>query len=429
MSRTGNPGALGPRRSGGRSGALLLMVLIAAAGLVVAGTLSSCGRGRYAPEAGALALADIPTIRVRITSSAVPEWNISTTGGWRLIVDGRRVIESGGPLGQTSVRRQDGAWRFGNLCVPGWQLTIVPSDGFVRCGLTAYRGCLRLIPAPGESFLVINHVDLESYLAGVLGRELYPSWSQEVYWALAVAARTYALFHMRASGAARDYDVGDDQGWQVYGGFSAETEKSWSAVERSRGVVLACGPPGQERIFMTQYSACCGGVVNPAGVIRDSPEMQPLAGGQRCEDCQRCPRYRWGPVRVGKDEIWQALAAAYPSAARMGGVAAVKVVASTPYGRPVWLDVAGKNGQPMRLRAEDLRLAILRNGDSNGRGLFSMNCRIADIGEAIEFSNGRGFGHGVGLCQWGAQAKAEAGWNGQEILQFYYPGAKLFRVY
>jgi stage II sporulation protein D len=414
---------------GRRLAVVLLTGLAVAAGLVIAGTLSSCGWGRYAPQSGGPSLADIPTIRVRITPGAISQETISTTGGYRLMADGRCVMESGGPLAATGVRRQRGAWQFGGLTIPGWQLIIVPTDGCVRCGLAAYRGCLRLVPAGSDGFTVINYVDLESYLAGVLGRELYPSWSPEVYRALAVAARTFALYHMRGSGSARDYDVGDDQGSQVYGGLAAETEKTWSAVRGTHGVVLAYGPAGQERIFLTQYSACCGGVVNPASVIRDAPSVQPLEGGQKCEDCRACPRYRWGGLRVSKDEIARCLAAVYPAAAQMGGVASVTVASTTSYGRAVWVDVVGKNGQPMRLRAEDLRLVLLRNGSSAGRGLFSANCRITDVGDAVEFSQGRGYGHGVGLCQWGAQAKAEAGWHSEEILQFYYPGAKLFRGY
>lgn len=429
MNRALQSGAGAPHRRRRRLRACLVIVLTATVGLVLAGTLSSCRREHYAPQTGGLALLDVPTIRVRITPAGISQEDISTTGGYRLFADGRCVLESGGPLGKTALRRQGGLWRLGNLSIPGWQLVMAPTDGVIRCGLTAYRGSLRMIPTGADGFAVVNHVDLESYLAGVLPRELYPSWSPQTYHALAVAARTFALYNMRYAGAPRDYDVGDDQGWQVYGGFSAETEKSRWAVGRSHGVVLAFGPPGGERIFLPQYSACCGGIVNGAEVIRDAAGIQPLRGGQKCQDCQSCPRYRWPPLRVGKEEIAQALSAIYPAAGSLGGVATIRVASTTPYGRAVWLDVVGRNGQAMRLRAEDLRLSLLRNGTSNGKTLPSMNCRIRDVGDAMEFSDGRGFGHGVGLCQWGAQGKAEVGWSGEEILRYYYPGAMMFRVY
>ncbi|MFW6133897.1 MAG: cell division protein, partial [Planctomycetota bacterium] len=59
----------------------------------------------------------------------------------------------------------------------------------------------------------------------------------------------------------------------------------------------------------------------------------------------------------------------------------------------------------------------------------SVNCDIRTEGNDIVFADGRGFGHGVGLCQWGAQGKAEAGWSAERILEFYYPGARLIRAY
>ena len=83
----------------------------------------------------------------------------------------------------------------------------------------------------------------------------------------------------------------------------------------------------------------------------------------------------------------------------------------------------------MRLRADDLRVALARAGASGARNIYSMNCQWRDAGAAIEFFDGRGFGHGVGLCQWGAQGKAAAGWTAGQILQFYYPGARVKRLY
>jgi len=181
---------------------------------------------------------------------------------------------------------------------------------------------------------------------------------------------------------------------------------------------------------MAQYSACCGGHVNGARVLRNAPSIEPLTGGQTCNDCAMCRRYRWPAVTISKADIYQALLAAYPkSAPALGGVESISVLSALPHGRAVWVSVAGPTGQSIRLRAEDVRLALLRAGNAQAKRLYSMNCRMRDLGRAIEFADGRGFGHGVGLCQWGAQGKAEKGWLAEEILRFYYPGAKLFRAY
>ena len=380
------------------------------------------------PPVGAL---EAPLIRVLLTSSPVAEARIGTTGGYRLRGGGQVLAESSAPLRDAVVRREGSSWRVGPHVVQAGQLQLAPADGkLVTLDKVAYRGCLRLLPTEGGRFAVINHLDVESYLTGVLSKELYPTWEPETYRALAVAARTFAMYHMITDGARSEYDLGDNQASQVYGGFSAETARSRDAVRQTRGVVLTFGPAGDERIFQAQYSACCGGRVNGAHVIRNAHRVEPLEGEQVCTDCAACPRYRWEAVRVGKSEVYRALVGRYgAAAAALGGVRAIDIQTTTPTGRAVWVDVSGPNGKKIRLRAEDIRLSLIFNGSAAARKLYSMNCRMIDLGDAMEFRDGRGFGHGVGICQWGAQGKAARGWTAEQILAFYYPGAKLFRAY
>ncbi|MCJ7544345.1 MAG: SpoIID/LytB domain-containing protein [Phycisphaerae bacterium] len=403
------------------------IAVLAAGTMLVASLVASCARQRLVSQ-HPLRMSGVPTIRVRLTSQPISIATLTSSSGYRLWADGRVVSESAAAMPDTTVRRRGEHWLFNSLEVEGRQAMLEPLDGMLRAGRTFYRGRLHLL-AEGDQFILVNHLDLESYLAGVLAKELYPYWSPTTYRALAIAARTFALYHIKTTGVGRDFDVGDDQASQVYGGASAETEKAWQAVQATHGQVLTFGLSGQERIFMAQYSACCGGTVNAASVIRDAPGIAPLEGGQACTDCRYCPRYRWGPVRVAKNDIYRAAAAAYPAVTSLGSLASIKTVAVTAYDRPVWLDLVGANGRSVRLRAEDLRLALLRGGAGGSRQLNSMNCRIVDAGGAVEFTDGRGFGHGVGLCQWGAQAKADQGWTAEEILGFYYPGATILSAY
>jgi stage II sporulation protein D len=340
------------------------------------------------------------------------------------------AAESRQALSPVRVCRSGAGWLVGSRFAEGRELLVLPAPGgLVRLGKTAYRGFLRLLPAEGGRLVVVNHVDVESYLAGVLPKELYPNWHDEAYQAVAVAARTFAMYHMITFGRAHEYDLGDTQASQVYGGCSAETPTSRRAVDETRGVVLAWGEAGEERIFMAQYSACCGGRVNGAYVLRSARRVEPLEGGQVCTDCRDCPRYRWGPVRLAKSDVYAALRGRFAAAAELGGLRSIRITETTPHGRAVWAELAGPTGKTLRLRAEDIRLALLSDGPPAARGLYSMNCDVVDTGGAIEFRDGRGFGHGVGLCQWGAQAKARNGWSAEQILAFYYPGAKLFRVH
>ncbi len=393
--------------------------------VIVSSVLCGCAGCKDQPWAGAGG----PTVRVLLTREPVEGARISTSGGYSLSVDDRRVDSGRRQLGPCKVTRSGPTWRIGKFRAQGRTVRLTTTaDALVRLGDTAYRGELYLHRAGQSGFVAVNHVDVESYLAGVLPKELYPHWTLTMYCAQAVSARTYALFKQSFLGGAT-YDLASGQADQVYGGASAETPKSRRAVQATRGWVLGYGAEGSERIFLSQYSACNGGVVNPAYVLRAAARIRPLMGGQRDEDGRRCPRFRWAPVKVPKPAIWRAVGQSYPSAKKLGGVVSIGVAEATSYGRAVWVDLTGTSGQKMRLRADDLRLCLLRDGPAQARKLYSMNCRLRDLGDAIEFYDGRGYGHGVGLSQWGAEDKARAGWDVQQILQFYYPGAKIFKAY
>ena len=370
-----------------------------------------------------------PQIRVLLTGSPKPSVELSTTSGYTIYLDGRAIDQQPTSMGARSITRDGKFWRVGEISAPGRLLTIVPVPAsLVRFGNKYYRGWFELIPAGDGRFNVVNHVNTDAYIAGVLAKELYADWSDQTYRALAVAARTYGL-HRRAMRAGEFYDVMSGQADQVYGGYSAETKRSRKAAISTLGWVLAYGPAGDEKIFLTQYSATNGGIVNPAKILRNAPDIAPLAGGQVDPDGRSCPYFAWPTVTVTKARIYDALCRQYSAASKIGGLSSIKVAKQTDFGRMLWLDVVGPAGKSIRLRAEDLRIALLRAKLPEAKGLRSMNCKIRDLGDSIGFTEGRGFGHGVGLSQWGAQDKAKRGWPAERILHFYYPGAKIFRAY
>jgi stage II sporulation protein D len=404
--------------------------------LAAAFTLAGCPKppkvDTAIPQVALPKLAGVPTIRVLV--AAGPEHRVGLTGAYRILADGREVARSGRALADCELARQGDAWRLGGSSFVADTLTLegisspAGPPARVRVDGTTYRGKLCLHADPQRTALAVNHVDLETYLAGVLAAELYHNWHFTTYQALAVAARTYAIYEMSTVGRGRWYDLHNDQSSQVYRGYSGETEKSWRAVRQTAGQVLACGPAGAEKVFRAHYSASCGGTVNNVYVLYGQPAGGPLVGGQRCDDCRDCPKYRWPAVAIPKDVVYRAVSAAYPVFSGAGGCRTVEVVQEL-YDRPVWVDVVGRNGAKCRVRAQDLRLALLRDGDSRARSIYSMNCRVRDEGDSIVFEDGRGFGHGVGLCQWGAQRKAQQGRSYTQILAFYYPSARLCRLY
>ena len=369
-------------------------------------------------------------VRVRL-ADALDAVHVGTTSSYR-VASGSTVVATGQlPMGMREFRWTGSHWLIDGSPVAGVHLEVsAGGDGLVVCDSRRYRGKLVLQPIDAQRFSVDNHVGLEGYLAGVLARELPRSWHEETYKAQAVAARTYVLYEMRHDGRSRSFDVYGDQRSQVYGGVMDETAKSIAAVRATLGQVLVVGPAGHEHIFKAYYSSTCGGITNPAeGLEPQDEQVAPLAGGVVCTDCAGASRYRWPAVRISKAAAYRALATAYPKLAALGGVEKVRpLLPGTNWGRALWLDVVGPDGRVERLRADDLRLAMLRYGPPEAKSLFSMNCTVKDLGSALSFEEGRGFGHSVGLCQYGAQGKALRGLKYYEILYAYYPGARIARL-
>jgi stage II sporulation protein D len=411
---------------------LVPLCILAAACAAGATLLASCGGEDTARpvEERPFTLHGVPTVRVLLGSRPVDAAVIATTGDCRLLLDGRSVSRLADRLPPTRVTRTGGTWHLGKTDLDGGELLLETGpSSFAMLGRLKYRGTFQLLPSGDSHILIVNDVDLESYLAGVLPKELYAHWHIEAYRAQAIAARTFALHHVLTSGRTRQYDVGDGQSFQVYGGLLVETDKAWRAIRSTHGMVLGYGPAGREGVFRAHYCSCCGGRVNGAIVLRKAMDIPPLLGGQICEDCRDCPRYRWPAVTLPKAHVLWALARAYPAFGRLKGIRELRVHAATSYGRAVWLDVVGTGGTVERIRAEDLRLVLLRSGLPAAKKLYSMNCRIVHEGDNIVFADGRGWGHGVGLCQHGAQAKALAAQTYRDILAFYYPQSTLIHAY
>src|SRR5438876_2575879 len=194
-------------------------------------------------------------------------------------------------------------WRIGNMPAGSGELIIKPAaDGSVLVNGHSYRGQFRLVPVSADKFDLVNELDVDSYLKGVLACELLSRWEQEAYNAQAIAARTYALYEARTSGG-RHWDLTADQRSQVYGGMQSETSKSIRAADETAGIVLAYGPPGQEKIFKAYFSACCGGISQSAYDAFGEPYLEPLGEQNVGALCNAAPKFNWGPIVLNKDEL------------------------------------------------------------------------------------------------------------------------------
>jgi stage II sporulation protein D len=329
-------------------------------------------------------------------------------------------------------------WHIGTLILPGGELTMQPAEeGSIAIGGKAYRGRYRFIPVtpPGAGpmrFDVINDVDVDSYLMSVVTGEMPRTFADEAYKAQAIVARTYALYEARTAGVGRNFDVFDDTKSQVYAGLAAETDRSREAVEETSGIVVAAGPPGQERIFKAYFSACCGGIGQSAADAFGDPPTRELTEQKVGSLCNASPRFNWAPIELSKTELTRRIRAwgarkGHPIK-DMAPLARLDILQYNQFGRPVRFVLTDAHGSRFSLSGEETRWAC--NADaSGGPTLFSSFFNPMNGPESIRFTDGHGSGHGVGMCQWCAQARAEQGMRHEDIVLLSYPSSKLVRAY
>ena len=326
-----------------------------------------------------------------------------------------------------------GGWVVGGIPVGTGHIRIEPAvASTVTVDGLALRGRLHLEPTGQTTFNVVDDLPLDAYLAGVLPRELFRNWLPETYKAQAVVARTYALYEMKAAPAGSTFDVFADQRSQMYGGASAETDKAREAVAATAGVVVAAGPPDHVRIFKAYFSACCGGIgQSAADAFGDSPstELEAQSFGTLCA---ASPKYNWPPVTIAKVDLGNRLRA-YAAAQHRpeiirGGVVRVDLAADNAFGRPVKFAITDAARVQTIYSAEDFRRAVNASATATTRlpsSLFQIDNELTQI----RFVNGHGSGHGVGMCQWCAQRRAELGQTYDQIVRISYPDSVLVRAY
>jgi len=275
-------------------------------------------------------------------------------------------------------------------------LSLVPADGIVRVNDKNYRGYVRVVWRNGE-LLLINVVDVEDYLRGVLPGEVPSSFPYEVLKAQAILARTYTLSRL---GSNPDYDLCDTSRCQVYLGADAETRRHDRAVRETYGRVLAY----EGRPISAVYHADSGGRTAAAIEVWGSsiPYLQ-------SRDDPWSLDQRW-QVTTSPAAVERALAEVGYT---VGAVASMRIVEKGGSGRIVELDVITSSGA-LRLRAPEV-----------GRFLRALGLPSTLASLSGWTFSGRGSGHGVGMSQWGARGFADHGWNYREILAYYYPNTVL----
>ncbi len=329
---------------------------------------------------------------------------------------------------------------------------------------TLYRGCIKIV-RDGKCLRLINYVSLEDYLRGVVPKELLCN-SPEAVKAQAVVARTYALARLYAN---KIYDIDCGIGSQVYGGASAEATVSDQAVAETAGLILTYqGKLAGQTLY---HSACGGRTESPLYVYGSVSE--PYLVSVKCvnaqgeADCAASPHSSWR-ASWSKDELGKELSQYFGK--KFGAVAGLEIVEQGPSGRVSKLKVHFENGSAVLLeygavrsalqfkdeighrrslpsakftitegRFEDPKLNLTHSESSEpvlGQVLNLLraeeaseeetaeNCRVEKESESVVLS-GQGWGHGVGMCQWGAMGMAKRGEGYVQILARYFVNTQI----
>jgi len=272
-----------------------------------------------------------------------------------------------------------------------------------------YRDKLKVFPGPNRDLWVINELALEDYLVGLINCEISSQWSEEVLKAQAIAARTYALFQKR-NRVAELYDVDSKVTDQVYEGIDKEDDRARQVVKETERVFLLY----QGHPIFAAYHACCGGKTESPEYLwlGNFPYLQSIA----CYSCIDSPHFLWN---------YQATSMTLGKALQKGGflgteVLGIGIADRNKSQRVLQVSIQSEKGRQEISGKEFRRLLgydLLRSTNffvvqKNGHYLFS----------------GLGWGHGVGLCQWGAKGMAEQGANYRSLLKYYYPGAEIGKI-
>lgn len=280
------------------------------------------------------------------------------------------------------------------------------SNGLVFCNDKWYRGQLIIITnGDKKNITVINYIDLEDYLLSVVPSEIPSRWNSEALKAQTVAARSYSLGYL---GRRKDkgYDLESTVEDQVYLGVAAEKWSTTKAVKDTKGIVLV---DNEGNPLIALYHSSGGGYTDSIENLWDkepSPHIQP-----RPDYDDKSPHFKW--YRSYKmSEVSKLL-----NSLNIGNIINIIPLTMSVSKRVTWLEIVGDRGKT-QLRGEELRKFLK---------LPSSKFNLKITNGVLSFA-GRGYGHGLGLSQWGSKELAENGFNYRQILAHYYTGTRLVQI-
>lgn len=322
---------------------------------------------------------------------------------------GKIVME--GPYLSKTVTVSNNGIKIGNTVtgVSGIRIKVT-KDGNIYIDSRRFRGDIDIVRKDNGKLLIVNNIGLEEYLYGVLYHEVSHRWPMECLKAQAIVSRTFALYQARQN-RLQPYDLRCDIYSQVYGGKTSEKWSTTKAVDSTRGKVLAY----KGDIFPAYFHATCGGYTEDAANLWNI-DLAPLKGGV-CEFCGHSKHYRW----TNKIPLTKVESKLRDAGYKIGRITSVEVLSKNRSGRADKIEAKDDTGTVVVLTAKDFRQMFGPNDVRSTK--FDISVQAGNL-----VLNGFGWGHGVGMCQWGAFGMSENGKKAEDILKFYYPGAEITTI-
>ena len=351
------------------------------------------------------------TLLFLIVAVALCPLSIAASENIRVVIaDDQREVTLTSPTGLvvkgSSSNHHEKKLVYGQGSVEGRPVLIRSAGDLTRMNGKIYRGWLELRKKRNGRLLVINDLDIEDYLKGVIASEIPNDWEFEALKAQAVAARTYALYQKRSAGN-RSYHILATVSSQVYNGSSGERLNAIRAVRDTKGIVLMY----RGKVIPAFYHSSCGGHTENAAELWgiDAPYLK----GVDCE-CQDIVANGSWEKRISMSTVAHVMKRL---GYRLNDISDISIGVITPAGRVKEVAVRSA-GKTTMVPGETLRAAL-------GNTVIPSVFFELELSEGEAVFSGRGNGHGVGLCQWGAKEMAQRGYDYTAILSHYYPGTVL----
>jgi len=270
----------------------------------------------------------------------------------------------------------------------------------VKVKLTTYKGSLLILELP-----------LELYIKGVLPGEIYTNWPMEALKAQAVASRTYALFNLiKAREAGRPFDVGATVSYQVFAGFNRNFDRVERAVDATKGEVVTYNGG----VIYAMFHSNAGGCTHSFKELFGYPLTYLSSVREPCD----VANLKWTTWNIHLSK-WRVKSFLKKVGVEVYSIRDLKIV---------------------RNRCGRGRVAVFETDKGTIKLPLSFFVRLnlhlpSDWFFVLTKSGrkfllaGRGFGHGLGMSQWGAYCLSLKGWDYKKILKLYYKGTKIERLY